>query len=51
MAEEKTDDEFHWEYPKQKVPSEAVDIDPALNRRITLEFDAHVVPWVFDLWS
>ena len=25
-------------------------IDPALNRRITNQFDKHIVPWLFGLW-
>ena len=30
--------------------SQSIDIDPALDRRITRKFDKHIVPWLFGLW-
>ena len=55
MAEEKVLNGEHHEELKEKelpheLPYEAIEIDPALDRRITRKFDTHVVPWLFGLW-
>lgn len=33
-----------------RVPTEIVDIDPALDRAITRKFDLHLLPWLFGIW-
>lgn len=36
---------------KYEIPeAEPVDIDPALDHRLTRKFDLHIVPWLFGLW-
>ncbi|KAL2053359.1 hypothetical protein ABVK25_006353 [Lepraria finkii] len=55
MSEEKVLNGEHCEDLKEKelpneLPYEAIETDPALDRRITRKFDTHVVPWLFGLW-
>ena len=26
------------------------DIDPVIDKRVTLKFDLHIVPWLFGIW-
>lgn len=32
------------------VDSALIEINPALDRRITRKFDMHLIPWLFGLW-
>ena len=55
MSEEKVLNGEHCEDLKERelpneLPYEAIETDPALDRRITRKFDTHVVPWLFGLW-
>ena len=43
--------DYHLEAIKQDETFDIpLDIDPALDRRITKKFDTHIVPWLFGLW-
>lgn len=43
-------EDSHDKTPPYELPYEAIEIDPALDRRITRKFDTHIVPWLFGLW-
>ncbi|KAK4696229.1 hypothetical protein P7C71_g1651, partial [Lecanoromycetidae sp. Uapishka_2] len=52
-TEKKIQDGIHNESFNDKEDQglhEVLEIDPALDRRITSKFDRHVVPWLFGLW-
>ena len=38
------------ELERYDTAGEEIQIDPAVDRRITRKFDKHVIPWLFSLW-
>ena len=50
MAEEKIVNEWRQEDAQEEESYELLDVDPAVDRRITRKFDTHIVPWLFGLW-
>ena len=51
VAEEKVVNEVRQEDTKEEEePYQQLEIDPAVDRRITRKFDTHIVPWLFGLW-
>ena len=43
----KTAETFHRNNPEQEMPYEATDNEPALDRQIAIEFERHLVLWLF----
>lgn len=50
MMEDKPAMDSQFEDKQQEEAYQVVEIDPALDKRITRKFDINIVPWLFGMW-